>query len=96
MAILLSVQRQKAFLRRGAWLCADLRIERQLNDATSEWFQRGGAPTDVEDLETVIADEMARRFKGRILLRTAPNHRINGKIYFHKRQLDLDFGTGPQ
>lgn len=91
MAILLSIQRQKAILRRGEWTCADGVIERRLNDATSQWLREGGAPGAVTDMESLIAEEMARRFQGRILLRTAANPHINGKIYFLKRQLHLDF-----
>jgi hypothetical protein len=93
MAILLSVRRQKAFLRRGEWTCADNAIERQLNEATEHWFRNGGAAAAEQDVENLIAGEMARRFQGRILLRTAANPRINGRIYFVKRQLDLDFDT---
>jgi hypothetical protein len=91
MAILLSVSRQKAFLRRGEWTCADSIIERRLNEATEQWFRNRSATAAEKDVESLIADEMARRFNGRILLRTASNPRINGKIYFLKRQLNLEF-----
>ncbi len=92
MAVLLSIQRQKAFLRRGEWSCADSRVEQLLNQATSEWFRSGHASTATADTEQALAAEMARRFQGRVLLRVPANNRINGKIYFSKRQLLLDFG----
>jgi len=94
MAVLISIQRQKAFLRRGEWVCADATIESQLNAASTEWFRDGGAPVfGRRDPEHLLAAAMAERFGGRILLRTSPNTRVNRRIYFSKRQLPLDFGS---
>lgn len=95
MGVLVSIQRQKAFLRRGEWVCADSRIESQLNAATAAWFQDGGGPKiGRKDPEHILASTMARRFGGRVLLQTPPNARVNRKIYFSKRQLQFDFAAG--
>lgn len=96
MAVLLSLKRQKAFLRRGEWTCADSDIERRLNEATEEWFRSSHASVGAADPEQVLAAEMARRFNGRVVLRVQANHQINEKIYFSKRQLELDFGANGQ
>lgn len=94
MAVLISIQRQKAFLRRGEWVCADANTESLLNAASREWFLNGGAPAlAAKDPERLLADAMVDRFGGRILLQTSPDFRVNRRIYFSKRQLPLDFGV---
>lgn len=95
MGVLVSIRRQKAILRRGDWICANAEIECQLNQATTDWF-RAAAPGSVapEDEETALAAEMVRRFGGRVLIKIPSNSRVNEKIYFAKRQLELDFGSG--
>ncbi|MEO8662855.1 MAG: hypothetical protein ABI693_30625 [Bryobacteraceae bacterium] len=95
MGVLISIRRQKAILRRGEWMCANAEIEDLLKQATADWFRAAvpgtGAP---QDEETALAAEMARRFGGRVLLKIPSNSRVNGKIYFAKRQLKFDFGSG--
>jgi len=95
MGVLVSIRRQKAILRRGEWMCANAEIECLLNQATADWF-RAAAPGNVasEDEETALAAEMTRRFGGRVLLKIRSNSRVNEKIYFSKRQLELDFNSG--
>ncbi len=96
MAVLVTIRRQKAFLRRGEWVCADSKLERQLNAATADWFQnRRAGKLGKKDPEHILAAEIVHRFGGRILLQTQPNVRVNRRIYFSKLQMELDFEVNP-
>ncbi len=92
MGVIVSIGRQRAFLRRGEWRCADLEMERRLNRWTEEWLQSGHAPgLDEEDQELAVAREMAARTGGRVMhaARSAPERAM--RYFFHKRQLRLTF-----
>lgn len=95
MAVLVSINRQKAFLRRGEWVCADSRMEQRLNVTTADWFREtGGPPLQSIDLERCVAEEVVRRLGGRVLLHTAAPAKITRRLYLSKRQLELDFQVG--
>jgi hypothetical protein len=92
MGVILSLGKQKAFLRDGEWRCADLALERQLNQITSEWIaETGGPKLDSPDPEVEAAREMARRTGGRLVLQSKPNARKAARIYFARRQYRLAF-----
>ncbi len=92
MGVIVSFRRQKAILRCGVWVCADAVVEKELNSATGEWCREtGGPPLGASDPEKRVAEEMARRFGGRILMRSRANRRSSHGIYLSKRQLELNF-----
>lgn len=92
MGVILSLGRQKAFLRDGEWRCADLAIEQQLNLITNQWISETGGPRlDSPDPEVEAARELARRTGGRLLLQSKSNARKSARIYFARRQYRLAF-----
>ncbi|MFN3323560.1 MAG: hypothetical protein ACK5AZ_08700 [Bryobacteraceae bacterium] len=94
MGVLISINRQKAILRQGQWVCADVRVEEALNEATECWIREtGGPPLNSKDPEHSVAVEIARRFGGKILFRAVPRGKGSRRIYMARRQLKLDFGA---
>jgi hypothetical protein len=92
MGVILSVQRQKAFLRDGEWRCADSSLETRLNEATAAWIETTGGPKlSSEDPEIELAREMERQLGGRIVLQSAANRKRSARVYFAKRQYRLAF-----
>jgi hypothetical protein len=84
--------RQKAFLRDGEWRCADLALERQLNQITGDWIAATGGPgLDSPDPEAEVARELAQRTGGHVLFQTKSNARKSARIYFARRQFRLAF-----
>ena len=92
MSVLVRFGDSKAILRSGQWRSSNLALERRLNDATDAWIQETGGPR-LEDLhqERSVAEEMARRFQGRLgqYLRSRTGHSADS--FFEKRQMHLDF-----
>ncbi len=96
MSVLIRVGKQKAILRKGSWLAADLRLEKRLNTETRRWFQATGGPAcSDEDQEGAVAREIARRFGGRVLLHLPSRAASNARAYVRHRQLEFDFSEPP-
>jgi len=92
MSVLVRVGRHKAILRDGRWISADSHLEQRLNDSTTRWIRdTGGPPISARDQERHVADEMVRRFDGRVLLRMKSRSRRSDDHFFRQRQLSLDF-----
>lgn len=92
MGVILSLGRQKAFLRDGEWRCADLALEQRLNQITSQWIaDTGGPKLNSPDPEVEAARELARLTGGRVLLQSKSNARKAARIYFARRQFRLAF-----
>jgi hypothetical protein len=92
MGVIVSFGKQRALLRRGEWRCADLDLERRLNEWTEQWLQSGSAPRLEEaDQELAVAREMAARAGGRVMYaaRGAPERSV--RDFFPKRQFKLAF-----
>lgn len=96
MSVLIRVGKQKAILRKGSWLAADLALERRLNAETRSWIQATGGPRLSEnDQEGAVAREIARRFGGRILLHLRSLASSDARAYLRHRQLEFDFSGPP-
>ncbi|HBY61016.1 MAG TPA: hypothetical protein DEH78_14430 [Solibacterales bacterium] len=96
MGVLVRIERQKAFLRRGEWSCADSRLESRLNETTRAWIQEtGGPPLDSSDLEHAVAQEMAKRFRGRVVSKAKSSAVLQRRIYLSQRQMELNFDPRP-
>ena len=92
MGVILSLGRQKAFLRDGEWRCADLALERRLNYLTTQWIvETGGPKLNSPDPEVETARELERLTGGRVLLQSKSNARKAARIYFARRQYRLAF-----
>ena len=92
MGILVRFGKQKAFLRRGEWWCANPDLEEELNRVTEDWIQKtGGPPIKDRDHERTVAQEIAGRMGGKIAKRVAPSPRRTQAIYISRRQLGFDF-----
>ncbi|MDX2152579.1 MAG: hypothetical protein SFV54_17700 [Bryobacteraceae bacterium] len=92
MGVLIRIERQKAFLRRGEWTCADSRLESLLNETTRAWIQETGGPRmDANDLEHEVAREMVRRFQGRVVNRSRSSAMVQRRIYLRQRQMGFNF-----
>lgn len=92
MGVILSVRRQKAFLRDGEWRSADPELERELNQATTEWIlATGGPPLESSDPELILARYIARRSHGRIIFHSPCPPRDGSRTYFALRQMPLPF-----
>lgn len=92
MGVILSVKRQKAFLRDGEWRSADRNLEDRLNRATTEWIlATGGPPLDASDPELIVARHIAHLSNGRILLHSPCPPRDGSRTYFSLRQMPLPF-----
>lgn len=92
MGVIVSFGKHRAVLRRGEWRCADLEMERRLNDWTEQWLQSGSAPRlDDADQEMAVAREMAARVGGRVMYaaRGLPERTV--RDFFAKRQFKLAF-----
>lgn len=90
MGIIARVNGQTVFLREGAWRCADLGLEAELNRLTEHWIQETGGPAlFAEDPERDVAREMTRRFQGRILAHVQARGHLGARRYFRQRQLKL-------
>jgi len=83
---------QKAFLREGAWRSADISLEQELNDSTTQWIRETGGPSVSDsDPEHAVAKEMAGRLGGKILLHfKSSTERSKAKFLGH-RQMTLEF-----
>ncbi len=92
MGVILTLGRQKAFLRDGEWRSADLDLERRLNESTGAWILATGGPSlNSPDPEAEVAKELARVTGGRVLLQSKSNARKSARIYFARRQYRLEF-----
>jgi hypothetical protein len=90
MGIVVKFEKQKALLREGVWRCADLSLERRLNDLTAAWIVETGRPAiGSQDPEREVASEMASRFDGVILYHSPSKGREASRHFFKKRQLPL-------
>jgi hypothetical protein len=96
MSVLVRFDGKVAILRAGAWVSADGRLERRLNEYMSRWFQEtGGPPLRQKDQEYAVATEMARHFSGQIGLRVRNASRVSNRLFLKKRQMTLDFSAPP-
>ena len=91
MSALVRFGRRTAILRAGRWVSANLDLEIELNRYTSEWFQKGLAPPLAKGQERAVAEEIARRFDGRIAVHVQTRRSASDKHFFHQRQLGFDF-----
>jgi len=92
MGVILTVGRQKAFLREGEWRSADRGLEQRLNHLTSEWIVSTGGPSlDSQDPELDVAIEISRSTGGRVVLQSRSDQRRTARIYFARRQYKLAF-----
>lgn len=92
MSVLIQVGQRKAILRQGEWRSADPRLENWLNSETKRWIQQTGGPRlDQADHEIGIAEEMACRLGGRVLLRLRSREAGNPETYIPYRQLEFEF-----
>jgi hypothetical protein len=92
MGIVVSVRRQKAFLRDGEWRSADSSLETDLNEETERWVTETGGPAlDSPDPEHEVAKEVMRRLGGRVLLQSRGNPRDAARVWFSRRQYKLSF-----
>lgn len=92
MGVVVRIGRVKAFLRAGEWRSADLRIERALNQLTTDWISStGGPPVDAPDPDRLVAQEIIRRQGGKILLSAAASGKTVFRSYLSKRQMSFDF-----
>jgi len=90
MGVVLSVSRQRAFLRDGEWRCADPQLERRLNQVTENWIVASGGPgLSSPDPEMEVALEISRRVGGRVLMQSPANARRSARVYFSRRQYKL-------
>jgi len=92
MGVIVTVGRQKAFLRDGEWRSADRELEERLNHLTAEWIAATGGPgLDSADPESEVADEISRSTGGRVTLQSKSNAKRSARIYFARRQYKLAF-----
>jgi hypothetical protein len=92
MGIVVSVHRQKAFLRDGVWRSADAALESGLNQTTEQWIlETGGPDLDSLDPEYDVAREIMRRSGGRILLQSRGKPKEAARVWFSRRQYKLMF-----
>ena len=92
MGVIVRIGACKALLREGEWRCANPRLEQRLNTQTQAWIlETGGPALGAEDPEAEVAREMVRR-NGGVVQMHAPAHggRMR-RLYFARRQLNLDF-----
>ncbi len=92
MGLILTLGRQKAFLREGEWRSADRGLEVRLNQLTSDWIAESGGPKlDSPDPELDVATEISRTTGGRVVLQSRSDQRRSARIYFARRQYKLAF-----
>ncbi len=91
MGVMIRVDSRKAFLRDGVWKAADPNLEELLNRLTEDWIRTsGGPPLHSRNLELSVAEEMARRFGGRIASVVPPSS-ATASHYLSRRQMSFDF-----
>jgi hypothetical protein len=90
MGVLVQFDGRKAFLRQGAWVAADHALEQRLNRATEAWIQETGGPAlNDSQPERTVADTIAARLGGRILIHQPGDASESRKVYLDRRQLRL-------
>lgn len=90
MGVLLRIGRQKAILRGAEWRCALPSLEEQLNGFTRAWVHRDAQREELSgDMEAAIAQAVAAKFGGRVLLRSRPRAQAIQQRYMHLRQMSL-------
>ena len=95
MGVVVRFGARRAFLREGEWRCADLKLERRLNEQTKAWItETGGPDLGAEDPEAELAREMARRNGGAVHLHTPARPNRSRRLYFERRQYSFDFQSG--
>lgn len=92
MSVLIRVGIRKAILRAGRWISADLALERQLNETTSQWIKETGGPRlDDGEPEKTVAQEMVNRYKGHLLVYLKSRSRVSSESFVRQRQLEFTF-----
>jgi hypothetical protein len=92
MGVVVSIRKQKAFLRDGEWRSAQKGLESELNRITTEWIlATGGPPLSAADPELDVAKHVIRLIRGRILLHAPCRPRDASRTYFALRQMALPF-----
>ncbi len=92
MSLMVRFGRNKAILRAGQWVCADLDVERRLNLTTSQWIRETGGPgISCSDQEKAVAAEMARRFQGKVLLHIESTSGRSSAYFIQQRQMRFEF-----
>lgn len=94
MSVLVRFAKQKAILREGAWICADIKLERELNLETAAWIRDTGGPSLSDpDQELAVARGMAERRNGRILVHVPAQSPDASETFLQHRQLQLEFSA---
>lgn len=92
MSVLVQFGKRKAILRTGRWLSADLGLERRLNEGTVEWIHSTGGPAlSDKDQERTVANHMAERHRGRVLIHVPSQTGDSSKYFLEKRQMSFEF-----
>jgi hypothetical protein len=91
MSALVRFGRRTAILRAGQWITADPAFEAELNQQTTEWFQKGLAPAKARDQELAVAQAMALQFGGKVAVHVKTRRRASDRHFFNQRQLGFDF-----
>jgi hypothetical protein len=93
MPVLVRFDKRKAFLRDGQWRSADVMLEGSLNEATTRWIHDTGGPSFSDaDQERSVAEEMASRFQGKIVLHSRSRSGRSAAFFLRQRQMTLEFG----
>lgn len=94
MSVLVRFAKQKAILREGVWLCADTRLERDLNEETASWIRQTGGPSLSDpDQELAVAKGIAERRSGKILVHVRAQSPGATQPFLQHRQLQLEFSA---
>jgi hypothetical protein len=92
VAVLIRIRKHKAILRSGLWRSADRATEELLNSVTEAWIQQtGGPPLHDSDPERTVAQQIAPRVGGRVLLSTPASETVAKRVYLSRRQLAFAF-----
>jgi hypothetical protein len=90
MSALITVEKTKAILCHGKWMCCDVRLETALQQELDQWVRdTGGPPIGHKDPDGFAAEALCERRGYRFLLTTKTKKRAARDRYFEKRQLEL-------
>jgi hypothetical protein len=92
MSVLVQFRGRRAILRAGEWRCCDVALEARLNQTMEQWIAASGGPElHSADPELDAAEEIARRFAGRVTGHIPAPPRAQAQTWFAKRQYKLAF-----
>lgn len=94
MPVLVRFDKRKAFLRDGRWRSADKALESSLNETTMEWIRATGGPSLSDaDQERTVAEQMAERWGGKVLIHMPSRSGKSAAYFVQQRQLKFEFGS---